>query len=144
PSPAAKRIKTAKQMPLAEAAYVRLHEAIRDEVLKPGQRLMEKDLAKWLNMSRTPVRDALRRLETEGMVTHEPHSGLIVTQYDQRAVMELYSVREMLEGTAASRAAQHATEFEVAQLMHLVEQQDALKGDVQGLIENNQRFHRVI
>lgn len=143
-SPAMKRLKTAKQMPLAEAAYLQLHKSIRDGVLKPGQRLMEKDLATWLNMSRTPVRDALRRLETEGLVVHEPHTGLIITQYDQRATLELYSIREILEGTAASFAARHATEFEVAQLMHLVEKQELLKDDFQGLVENNDRFHRTI
>jgi DNA-binding GntR family transcriptional regulator len=147
PAPASagiKRISAAKQIPLAEQAYLRLHEAIRNEVFKPGQRMMEKDLAKWLDMSRTPVRDALRRLETEGVVVHEPHLGLVITQFDQSGVMELYSIREILEGTAAGFAARHATEFEISQLMHLVDSQHALKGDTRRLGENNERFHRTI
>ena len=141
---ARKRIKTAKQMPLAETAYLRLHEAIREGVFKPGQRMMEIDLAKWLDMSRTPVRDALRRMETEGLLTHEPHLGLIITQYDRRAVVELYSIREILEGTAAGFAARHATEFEIAELLQLAAEQEGLKDDIKGIAENNRRFHRII
>ncbi len=143
-SSAMKLIKTAKQMPLAEAAYLRMHEAIRDGVLKPGQRMMEQDLAKWLDMSRTPVRDALRRMETEGLLTHEPRLGLIITQYDRRAVVELYAIREVLEGTAAGFAARHATEFEMAELLQLATEQQGLKDDVKGIAENNRRFHRII
>jgi len=143
-SPAIRQISTAKQIPLAEAAYLRLHEAIREGVLKPGQRMMEQDLAKWLDMSRTPVRDALRRMETEGLLTHEPRLGLVITQYDRRAVVELYAIREVLEGTAAGFAARHATEFEIAELLQLAAEQQDLKDDVKRIAENNRRFHRSI
>ena len=68
-------------------------------------------------VSRTPVRDAMRRLESEGMVTHEPRSELVIAKLDRQAVMELYVMREVLEGTAARLCARHASDMEVEELV---------------------------
>src|SRR5687767_14246238 len=104
----------------SEHAYRRLRDAIRDGTLKPGQRLMEIEVADWLNVSRTPVRDAIRRLEAEGMLAHAPRNGIVVATLDRQAVMELYVMREVLEGTAARLCARHASDMEVLELQELV------------------------
>ncbi|MGD8811066.1 MAG: GntR family transcriptional regulator, partial [Gammaproteobacteria bacterium] len=79
----------------SEAAYDLLRTAIMDGVLLPGQRLREIDVSDWLGMSRTPVREAFRRLERDGLITFVPHKGMTVTVLDHSAVMELYRMREV-------------------------------------------------
>lgn len=125
-------------------AYHRLRDAIRDGSLKPGQRVMEVELAQWLNVSRTPVRDAIRRLEAEGMLAYEPRGGLVVARLDRQAVMELYAMREVLEGTAARLCARHASDMEVIELVDLVKAERELQGDAEALLRHNRRFHEAV
>src|SRR3546814_15481594 len=80
-------------------------------------------MADRLRMSRTPVREALRRLEADGLLTFAPYRGMVIAELDHQAVMELYQMREVLEGTAAGLAARHASEAEIAVL------RDILAGD---------------
>src|SRR3954467_2886010 len=112
--------KASRSTSLGELAYLKLHAAIQAGTFEPGKRMMETEVADWLKMSRTPARDAMRRLENEGLLVHEPRQGLVIARLDHSAVMELYAMREVLEGTAARLAARHASEFEVAQLLELV------------------------
>ena len=125
-------------------AYRCLRDAIHDGSLKPGQRVMEVELAQWLNVSRTPVRDAIRRLEAEGMLAYEPRGGLVVAQLDRQAVMELYAMREVLEGTAARLCARHASDMEVIELTDLVKAEQELKGDAEASLRHNRRFHEAV
>src|SRR5688572_31431841 len=74
-------------------AYQKLRDALKHGALKPGDRIMEVPIAQQLNVSRTPVRDAIRRLESEGLLEHEPRAGLVVATLDRRAVAELYEMR---------------------------------------------------
>jgi len=127
-----------------EHAYRRLRDAIRQGELKPGQRIMEIEMADWLRVSRTPVRDAIRRLEAEGMLRHEPRNGLVVASLDRQAVMELYVMRETLEGTAARLCARHASDMEVMDLVELVERERGLQGNVEALPRHNRLFHEAI
>ena len=90
--------------------------------------MMETEIAAWLEMSRTPVRDAMRRLETDGLLVHEPHLGVVIATLDHRAVVELYAMREVLEGTAAGLAARHASEPDLAQLAELIAIEKNLQG----------------
>lgn len=128
----------------SEHAYRKLRDAIQTGELKPGARVMEIELAEWLQMSRTPVRDALRRLEAEGMLAHEPRSGLAVARLDRQALMELYTMREVLEGTAAALCARHASDMEVVELLDLVEAERRLQDDFEALAGHNRRFHEAI
>jgi DNA-binding GntR family transcriptional regulator len=127
-----------------ETAYRRLRDAIREGQVKPGDRIMEIEAAQWLGVSRTPVRDAIRRLEAEGMLQHEPRNGLVVARLDRQAVMELYVMREILEGTAARLCARHASDMELQDLADLVARERELAGDFEGLARHNQRFHEAI
>ena len=128
----------------SEAAYDLLRLAIMDGALRPGQRLREIDVSDWLGMSRTPVREAFRRLERDGLITFVPHKGMTVTVLSHSDVMELYRMREVLEGTAASLAAQHATEAEIAVLKDMIDQEPALEKDARVLAAYNVAFHNAI
>ena len=121
-------------------AYQRLRDALRSGVLKPGDRIMEVPIAKQLSVSRTPVRDAIRRLEAEGLLEHEPRAGLVVASLDRRGAAELYEMREVLEGTAARLFTRHASEIEVEHLLELVAMEKTLKSGDE-LAAHNQRFH---
>lgn len=111
---------------LALTAYAQLKELIKDGVLVPGLRITESDLSTRLGMSRTPVREAIYRLEGEGLLTHEPRRGLTVTLLDHQMILELYTMREVLEGTAARLAAQHASDTEIEALAELIESEAEL------------------
>jgi DNA-binding GntR family transcriptional regulator len=125
---------------LAQSAYVSLRDAIQEGLLKPGQRIREKDLSDWLKVSRTPVREALRYLQSEGMIERRD-GGLAVVSLDLRAVTELYDLRESLEGTAASLAARHADPTEITLLQSMIELQRQNPGDARAQASHNKSFH---
>lgn len=130
--------------PPAPDLTARLRAAIRDGSLPPGQRLTEQELARRFGVSRTPIRQALARLEAEGLLTHAPRRGLTVTRPDHAQVVELYVMREILEGAAARLAAQHASEAELAAMAELLEQEPGLFGDAAALAALNQRLHGLL
>lgn len=100
----------------SETAYDRLYAAIQDGTFRPGDRLRETDISDRIGLSRTPVRDALRRLETEGIVEHRPRLGAVIRTLGHAEVVELYEMRVVLERTAAEMAATHASLAEIEAL----------------------------
>jgi DNA-binding GntR family transcriptional regulator len=108
---------------LGDVAYNAVREAIQEGNFKSGDRISEYKIAEWLGISRTPAREALQRLENEGLLTAHPRRGLVVASIDDDAFDQLYAVRELLEGAAAAMAAKNATEAEIAKLGQLVESQ---------------------
>ena len=125
-------------------AYTLILEAIEGGMFKPGDRLVESELAERFGESRTPVREALQRLETQGMLTRDGRS-LIVAALDHNQLSELYAVRTELEGLAARLAARHATEEELRVLRSMVTEDTALLGgDPRVLSRANKRFHKQI
>jgi DNA-binding GntR family transcriptional regulator len=125
-------------------AYERLHEAIRDGAIEPGQRIMEIEVSAWLRISRTPVREAMRRLLSEGLLEHAANGGLAVSLYDLRAISEFYATRERLEGAAAALAAEHADPTELRILSTLLDAMRALPSDPRAHARENQTFHEQI
>ena len=124
-------------------AYTLILEAIEAGIYKPGDRLVESELAERLGVSRTPVREALQRLETQSMLSRDGRS-LIVASLDHNQLAELYAVRTELEGLAARLAARHATDEEIRVLRGMVEDDRALKNTPRELAKANKRFHRQI
>ncbi|MGV6838737.1 MAG: GntR family transcriptional regulator [Planktomarina sp.] len=104
------------------SAYHALIEDIRSGTLQPGDRLRETELAKRLKVSRTPVREAIRLLEADGLVTHLPRIGATVRTLEYAEVMELYEMRAVLEATAARLAARSASAIELEDLSEIQEQ----------------------
>ncbi len=105
--------------PQGNATYHRLLEAIREGALLPGTRLRETELAERLGVSRTPVREAIRQLEADGLVAHVPRHGATLRRLDYAEVMELYEMRAVLEGTAARLAARAASDVEIDEMAAL-------------------------
>lgn len=131
------------EMPQGQGAYRRLLEDIRSGTLAPGARLRETELAERLGISRTPVREAIRQLETDGLVVHLPRQGATIRSLDHAEVVELYEMRAVLEGTAARLAARAASDIELAELAALnAELEQAPVGAAAR--ELNRVFHRTL
>lgn len=124
-------------------AYTLILDAIDVGVFKPGDRLVESDLADRFGVSRTPIREALQRLETQSLLERDGRS-LIVASLTHNQMAELYVVRRELEGLAARLAAKHATDEEVRVLRGMVEADNALVDDPSALSRANRRFHKQI
>jgi len=130
-------------MSQSELAYAKLFEAIQCGEFRPGARIRETEIAERFSLSRTPVREALRRLEADGIIEHRPRAGAVIRSLTHAEVVELYEMRLVLERTAAEMAAKHAAPAEIDELRDL---NTALgnSSDPQKAAQINQHFHRCI
>ena len=110
-------------MTLADSAYSELKRLLLSGGLSADHPLTERDVAERLNMSRTPVREALRRLESERLLTVDTRRGVIPVRLTQHEISDLYFMREVLEGAAARLACQHATAMEILNLKGILEEE---------------------
>jgi DNA-binding GntR family transcriptional regulator len=124
----------------ADFAYAKLRGDIVDGRLLPGHRMLEQAISESLNMSRTPVREALSRLQADGLLAMQARSGLAVAELDASGVIELYETREALEGTAANLAARYANPRDLAAL----EAELAVEADLPDDPFQQQRQNRAI
>ena len=129
--------------PAQKDAYTMILEAIDSGIYRPGDRLVESELAERFGVSRTPIREALQRLETQSLLARDGRS-LIVASLEHNQMAELYAVRSELEGLAARLAARHATEEEVMVLRDMIEEDRSLLADPAAMARANRRFHRMI
>lgn len=120
-------------------AYHRIVAEIRMGTLRPGDRLTETELAKRFGISRTPVREAIRQLEADGLVTHIPRVGAAIRRLDHAEISELYDMRTVLEGTAARFAARAASDVELSELQAIHTAMAAATGAA--LYPINRQFH---
>lgn len=133
-------------------AYARIREAIVEGRYRPGQRLIEQRIAEEIELSRTPVREALRRLEAEGLVVSEPNRGAAVRSVSIDELTDLYELRARLEAYAAELAADRADDDARAELNAGISAfADALDADfatdldrVRAIDDANHRVHRAI
>jgi DNA-binding GntR family transcriptional regulator len=136
----------ARPIPLRQSVYETLADRIIAGALKPGQHLVETELARRLGVSRQPVREALHRLEAEGWVDLRPSQGAFVHVPTDQEVDELLDVRELLEGATARLAARAATPEAVAALRAVWQEGADIveRGDVEGTVAANNRFHAAV
>src|SRR5712692_3867234 len=129
----------------ADAVYGALRRSILDGELPPGHRLRSDALVTDLDVSRTPVREALRKLEAEGLVDAS-RSGLVVRQLTEEDLTEIFYLREALEGMAARLAAENATRAEIDELRALFADMAAMaaRGEAAGLRELTGEFHLLV
>ncbi|MGH8812814.1 MAG: GntR family transcriptional regulator [Advenella sp.] len=123
------------------AAYRDIKQKILSGFFSSDARLREMEISKLIGMGRTPVREALKRLEDERLLTHEPRRGLVITRIDKQGVTELYAMREVLEGAAAEFAARHATDAEIDNMQSILEQSEQPDCDP---VRMNLQFHEAI
>lgn len=129
--------------PQGNQAYLQLLSDIRDGRLVAGDRLREIDLAERFGISRTPIREAIRLLEADGLIFHQPHHGATIRRLDYAEVMELYEMRSVLEGTAARLAARSASDIEIEELIALNDDLAAAGNSETASILNRQ-FHQAL
>jgi len=130
----------------AEQVCERIRAAILSGALKPGSKLTEQDLAAELEVSRTPIREAIRQLEVERLVTRTPFVGVTVTQLSPQEVIELLDIREVLEGLVARLATQNMDSLHLQRLKKSLQQlaASARKGDVGAYLDQALAFRRLL
>lgn len=131
---------------LREAALSAIRQAILRGDLKPGQRLMESDIAEQMGMSRAPVREALCQLETEGLLVSEPHRGTFVAELSTTDLWEIYTLRAAIESLAVRIVTEMASAETLAQLQQAVADmvQAAREGDLARLAALDMSFHEML
>lgn len=134
------------QKPLRELVYLELKHKILTGEIQARTRLMEIDLAERMNVSRTPIREAIRELATDGLVVIEPRRGAYVSDISIQNMLDIFEVREDLEGLAAGLAAQRITEEEKLALskMHRLYERAVEARDKEEIVEYDEKFHNFI
>ena len=136
-------VKLDNYKPLREIVFETLREAIINGILEPGERMMEIQMAEEMGVSRTPVREAIRKLELEGFVVMIPRKGAYVASISIKDIADVFEIRTALESLAAGLAAERITDDEMEQLeRHLVKISECGEGnDIPALIEADTDFH---
>jgi DNA-binding GntR family transcriptional regulator len=127
--------------PLAAVVSRNIREGILDGRLKPGQRIRQEEIARRLGTSRIPVREALRQLETEGLVSLVPHSGARVAVMDYDGFTELYRLREAVEPMAIAESASRLSDEQLAHLAELVDIVEQAADDPLRWLQADRQFH---
>jgi DNA-binding GntR family transcriptional regulator len=133
----------------ADRVYKAILDNIQNGVLKPGERLAEESVAQWLGCSRTPVREALSRLLARGLAELGAGRVLVVRRLNRAQIVQLYEMRQILEGAAARLAAKHASKAECDSLLDMLDEQRRLAlrpgpKAVEALARSNTAFHRAM
>ncbi|UCG39006.1 MAG: GntR family transcriptional regulator [bacterium] len=132
-----------KHKTLREQIASSLRESIIKGELHPGQKLTEPELADRLGISRTPIREAFRQLESEGFLTVIPRRGAVVSSISQEEIEDFYEIKSLLEGYAARIAASRITARDIEKLEKLNDQllELARQEDVEAFFRKNNEFH---
>lgn len=129
-----------------ESVPDRIRHLILSRTLAPGQRLVQSELAEQLGVSRTPIREALHRLESDGLVKLSPHKGASVADLSISELKDIYSIRIAVEGYGAYLAARNATDQDLVQFENLLSRMREVfeQGDRWQLLEINREFYSVL
>ncbi len=129
-----------------EKVYDLLLEMIIKQKLSPGERLVERDLAKKLGVSKTPVREALSRLRKEGLVKGTPYQGLFVARILPEDMEEIYELREVIEGLTVRNATKKMNEEQIRQLTSVVQffEECVRKNDLERYSSLDLKFHNLL
>ncbi len=132
-----------KHLTLRERILETIRDAIISGALKPGEKVAEPELAERFGISRTPIREAFRQLESEGYLTVIPRKGAVVVSFSQRDVEEFYAIKSILEGYAARKACEKLTDREIVKLEGINEKLRTLadEGDIKHFFKIHNDFH---
>ena len=135
-----------KRSSMAEKAYKTLKSAIVNGDLKPGQRLVEQKLSNKMQVSRVPVREAIKKLEQYGFVQRLPVRGIIVKRISEEDVNQAFGIRAALEGYAAYQATEHVDDAMIAALEGIIEASAKAieEGNLEKVMELNGQFHEMV
>lgn len=133
-------------LPLRDVVFNTLREAILKGELQPGERLMELQLAARLGVSRTPIREAIRMLEQEGLAVTIPRKGAEVAKMTEKDMQDVLQVREALDELAATIACEQMTEEQLSDLVRAMHEfeESTKTGDIKKIAESDVKFHDII
>lgn len=130
-----------------ETAHTKVTRVLREAILRgdimPGSRLVQEELAKSLGVSRMPIREALRKLEMEGLIKNEPHRGAVVKSFDINDIEEIYALRAQFERMAVEKSVPLISQEEIEKLGQLVTKMENAK-EVEEFVEYNIEFHNLL
>ncbi len=134
-----------KHLTLREKILENIRDSIVSGSLKAGSRVSEPELAERYGISRTPVREAFRQLETEGYLTVIPRRGAVVSQFTPKDVEEFYAIKSIMEGYAAHRACENFTEKDLDRLQGINDKlaELARAGDIKNFFKVHNSFHEL-
>ena len=134
-----------KHLTLRESILETIRDAIISGALKPGEKVAEPELAERFGISRTPIREAFRQLESEGYLTVIPRKGAVVVSFSERDVEEFYAIKSILEGYAARKACEKLTPREIEKLQSVNDKLRLLaeEGDVKHFFKVHNSFHEL-
>lgn len=137
---------TNNHKPLRDIVYEELRNQILTSKIEPGTRMMEIDLAEKMDVSRTPIREAIRKLEEEGLVIIKPRKGAYVSDVSIPDIVNILEVREHFDGIAAYYAAQRITDEQKKELQKVASKFDKAvsDGNMDDMIKYDARFHKII
>lgn len=140
------KLEISNYKPLREIVFEYLRNAILNGELEPGERLMELQLAQQLGVSRTPVREAIRKLELEGLVEMIPRKGAYVADVSIKDILDILEVRMFLEGLAAYFAAERMSDEEIDELKKISKkfEDEIVTMEKEEMIELDNKFHDMI
>lgn len=140
------KIKLNDYQPLREVVFTTLREAIILGEIKPGERLMEVQLAEKIGVSRTPIREAIRKLELEGLVNMIPRKGAHVARLSVKDIIDVLEVRASLDGLATSLAAERINNDELKELKNIQKQFENYveKNNLTSIVKKDVEFHDII
>lgn len=126
-----------------ESVLAALRADVASGALEPGEQVVQDDLARRYGVSRVPIREALRILEAEGLLTYHPHRGYFVAELSVEDLHEVYRIRELLEAEALRQVVEHVTDADVDDLDDLMGQVEAATraGDITAIQAANRDFH---
>lgn len=134
-----------KHLTLRERILETIRDAILSGALKPGEKVAEPELAERFGISRTPIREAFRQLESEGYLTVIPRKGAVVVSFSEEDIEEFYAIKSILEGYAAHRACEKMTDKEIDRLSAINEKLRALaeSEDIRHFFKVHNDFHEL-
>lgn len=133
-------------IPLRENAYELIKRMILKGYFKPGERLIENQLSKKFGVSRTPIRESIRKLAAEGLVEITPKGGTKISKLTKNDIDEIYEIRDVLESLAAEKAASTITDKEIESLERLLKDSEKalLNKDIKRMAQIDTKIHNLI
>ena len=131
---------------LREQVFSKIEEDIINGRYKEGQKVTESMLSNELGVSRTPIRESIRRLELEGLIDIIPNKGIVITGVTREDIEDIYDIRELIEGLATRKAAIKMNEVDHEKLKEIIDLQEfyTMKDNIKGLVKMDSEFHKLI
>lgn len=131
-------------VPLGEIAKQRIIQGIQEREFRPGARIPEREICESLGISRTPVREAVRQLQAEGLLVLTPHQGVVVAELSIQQITEIYAIRKILEEFACANAARFATDAEIVVMESILDRSEQMTDDLPVFHRLGKSFHNAI